>query len=75
MAGQAQKIANSDNLPQKPYKVTMYEKNYFNFLKMYSFQDNKEKEKSSFYLFECAKITVKQHEIKKTRYYLLVFTK
>ena len=32
---------------------------------MYSFQDNKEKEKSSFYLFECANITVKQHEIKK----------
>ena len=43
MAGQAQKIANSDDLPQKPYKA--------------SFQDNKEKEKSSFYLFECAKIT------------------
>ena len=32
---------------------------------MYSFQDNKEKEKSSFYLSECANITVKQHEIKK----------
>ena len=32
---------------------------------MYSFQDNKEKEKSSFYLFECANITLKQHEIKK----------
>ena len=38
MAGQAQKIVNSDNLPQKPYKVTMFEKNILTkVLKMYSF--------------------------------------
>ena len=32
---------------------------------MYSFQDNKGKEKSSFYLFECAKITVNNMKNKK----------
>jgi len=31
MAGQAEKIANSDNLPEKPYKVTMFEKNILTF--------------------------------------------
>lgn len=52
-------------LPGKTLLGNYVWKKYFNFLKIYSSQDNKEKEKSGLYLFECAKITAKQHEIKK----------
>ena len=59
IAGQAEKIENSDNLSEKPLRGTTFEKNIFNFQESIVFEKMRKNENSGFYLINYAKIRVK----------------